>query len=90
MTQRKHKRLPTDPIFEAGDRVRLRRDICGFAKGTVGTIARSTPRIYYSDKGRHVSYYVVFNEPQDNGSGYGPYSGCACEGADLDLVQWAL
>jgi hypothetical protein len=90
MTRRKHERLPTDPLFESGDRVRLRRDAYGFAKGTAGTIARSPPRIFLSAKGRHVCYYVAFDEPQDDGSGYGPYGGCEFEGADLDLVKWAL
>jgi hypothetical protein len=56
----------------------------------MGTIGRSTPRIHYSAKGRHVSYFIAFDQPQDDGSGYGPYRGGEFDAADIDLVKWAL
>lgn len=70
--------------------MRLRSDALGFAKGTMGTIRGSTPRIFYSEKGRHVSYFIAFDEPQDNGSGYGPYRGGEFDAANIDLVKWTL
>ncbi len=56
----------------------------------MGTIRGSTPRIFYSEKGRHVSYFIAFDEPQDNGSGYGPYRGGEFDAANIDLVKWTL
>jgi hypothetical protein len=91
MSQRKHERLPTDPIFEAGDRVRIQGDPFGFEDGTMGTIASSTPHIFVRDDGRRLfSYLVKFDEPQDDGSGDGPYSAASILADHIQLVKWAL
>jgi hypothetical protein len=69
-----------------------------FEDGIVGTVANPPDmmvelagkgewsgcrRVFTSTKGSVVSYYVVFDEPHDDGSGDGPYSGAEIDEGSL-------
>jgi hypothetical protein len=73
--------------FAPGDRVRILGHF-GWPDGITGTVRMPDPfvielcgpdewdgcrRTMKSEKGWHVSYYVEFDEPHDDGSGHGPY-----------------
>jgi hypothetical protein len=75
--------------FSPGDRVRIRAHY-GWPDGITGTVVMpdefllelcepgewdGCQRTMKSEKGWHVSYYVEFDEPHDDGSGHGPYQG---------------
>jgi hypothetical protein len=75
--------------FENGDRVEL-ADHFEFENGITGTLALppdaivelcppnewdGCKRTIHAENGRVVSYYVIFDEPHDDGSGDGPYRG---------------
>jgi hypothetical protein len=44
-------------------------------------------RTMKSERGWHVSYYVEFDEPHDDGSGYGPYESSEVLVEDLEALS---
>lgn len=90
----------TKPLLKLGDRVRITGN-WEWADGTTGTVEKPDPvmielcpnewqGIRRVSKARNqiiITYFIKFDQPQDDGSGDGPYTGGEVDEANLKFIK---